>query len=201
MHHIDCFGIVDRDYMEPGQLNALERAGIFAPNVAEVENLYLIPNLLKAVAEQLLLNSETVLADVKKYVGDEFLRAIPSHAMDVTRHKVGLGMGRFSASELDIEQYSAKLQSYLNNIDAKAIHAAALKSATELSESGNYEGILRVFNKKDLGKGLDRFFEIKKSTYVEKVREMAKRDIGNVPAHFLDFLPDLVGKLPSLNIQ
>lgn len=196
MHHIECFGIVDRDYMEEGQIESLARSGVFVPSVAEVENLYLIPNLVKAVAEQLLLNSEKVLTDVKKYIRDEFRRGIPLHVMDVTRHKVGLGMGRFSSSEIDIDQYSENLQNYLNKIDAKAVHAVALKEAKVLLESSEYEVILRVFNKKDLVKGMDRFFEINKSTYVEKVKEMAKRDIGNVPTHFLDFLPNLVAKLP-----
>lgn len=196
MHHIECFGIVDRDYLETGQLEALEGAGVFAPNVAEVENLYLIPSLINAVADQLLLNAETVFASVSQFIKDEFLRAIPSHVMDVTRHKVGLGMGRFSSSEFTIEQYSAELHRYLSGIDAKAIHAAALKAATDIAQSDDYESVLRVFNKKDLVKGIDRFFEIKKSTYVEKVKEMAKRGIGDVPVHLLKFLPDLVAKLP-----
>ena len=200
MHRIECFGIVDRDYLEAGQIEAFERAGIFVPAVAEVENLYLVPTLIKAVAEQLLLDSETVLVGIKRYVGEEFRRAIPSHAMDITRHRVGLGMGRFSSGEFDIDEYSAELENYLNNIDAKAIHAIAINEATELAESEDYEGILRVFNKKDLIKGLDRFFEIRKSTYVEKVKEMAKRDRGNVPAHFLQFLPNLVAKLSSQTV-
>jgi AAA domain, putative AbiEii toxin, Type IV TA system/Protein of unknown function (DUF4435) len=197
MHHIECFGLVDRDYLEDGQLEAYERAGVFAPQVAEVENLYLIPDLIKCVAHQLLKNDETVLANVKEYVASEFKRAIPSHAMDITRHKVRLGMGRFSSSEVTIEQYSMELQNYLTSINAVTIHNAALAAANDICISGDYEKILCVFNKKDLAKNINRFFDITKSTYIEKVKEMAKRGIGNIPTHFLKFLPDLVAKLET----
>jgi hypothetical protein len=191
MHRIECFGVVDRDYLEQGQLEAYERGGVFVPLVAEVENLYLVSNLVAAVASQLLLDPGIVLSEVKNYVMDEFRRAIHSHAMDVTRHRVGLGLGRFSSEEVAIEDYTAELQVHLSSIDPKSIYDAALAEANGLLTSGDYDGVLRVFNKKDLIKGADRFFRIKKATYVEKVREMAKRDIGGVPALLMEYLPKL----------
>jgi hypothetical protein len=192
---------VDRDYLEQGQLEAYERGGVFAPLVAEVENLYLVPNLITAVADQLLLDGRTVLGNVQNYIVGEFQRGVLSHSMDVTRHKVGLEIGRFSSGEPAIDQFSAQLRSHMGSIDPQAIYDAALAEANGFLASADYESILRVFNKKDLVTNLGRFFDIKKGTYIEKVGEMAKRGIGDVPAHLMKFLPDVASRLPKQAVE
>lgn len=195
MHRLKCFGIVDRDYLDAGQIESYRRAGVFVPTVAEVENLYLVPELIRAVANQLLLDAEAVLQQVTQYVLEEFQRSVPVYAIEAARHRVALGLGRFSSDELDIDVYAQSLQTYLNTIDSRAIHAAAIAEAQQLCDAKDYVGVLRVFNKKDLVKAIDRFFNIKGSTYVHKVREMSKRDIGQIPQKLGTFLPDLRGEL------
>ncbi|MBX3626378.1 MAG: AAA family ATPase [Rhizobacter sp.] len=195
LHHLQCFGIVDRDYLEEGQIASYERGGVYVPLVAEVENLYLIPDVIQAVAEQLLLDQSKVLREVQTFVFDEFNRSISVHAIEVTQHKVALALGRFSSAEIDIDQYSAEFEKFQKQIDPKAIHAAALRDAQEAAASGDFILILKMFNKKDLTVNLGRFFEMKKGSYVEKVQEMAKRELGQIPLHLRAFLPDLGEKL------
>lgn len=61
MHRIKSFGIVDRDYLVQGQIDAYQRTGVFVPHVAEVDNLFLVPELIQAVAQQLVVDPERVL--------------------------------------------------------------------------------------------------------------------------------------------
>lgn len=201
MHRNECFGIIDRDYLTQEQLEAYEKRGVFAPLVAEVENLYLIPCVIKTVADQLLLDTQAVLEQVKEFVVAEFQRMAHSHAMDVTRHKVALGMGRFSSNESSIDAYVAELRSYLGQIDAKRIYEDTFEEAQNLIKSKDYDEIIRIFNKKDLTKKIARFFNFRKVTYIENVKEMAKRGLGDIPTSFLVFLPDLVNKLPKDNME
>ena len=148
------------------------------------------------MAEQLVLESDTVLRSLKQHILCEFGRALTEHAMSVTRHSVNLSIGRFSSTEPTIDKFSTALDAFLSGIDPKAIYDRALADATGMSKAADYEGVLRIFNKKDLVTGVDRFFGIGKGTYVEKVREMAKRGIGSIRLHMLAYLPDMVGKLP-----
>jgi hypothetical protein len=86
----------------------------------------------------------------------------------------------------------------VNGIDASSIYSTAIAEATALIDAKNYDAILKIFNKKDLVSGVDRFFDIKKpTTYVGKVHEMAKRGIGDVPTKFLAYLPNLADMLPQ----
>jgi ABC-type dipeptide/oligopeptide/nickel transport system ATPase component len=198
VHRLECFGLVDRDYLEDGQIESYKRTGIFTPKVAEVENLYLIAPLVVAVAEQLLLDGRQVLPLVTDHVISLFKRTISVHAIELTRHKVALQLGRFSSQNNSIEEYSNELKTFTNTIDACDIYSAALNEAKALIDENDYDAILKIFNKKDLISGVDRFFDIKKpTTYVGKVHEMAKRGLGDVPTKLLDYLPDLAGMLPQ----
>lgn len=195
MHHIKSFGIVDRDYLEHGQIESLERAGVFVPAVAEVENLFLVPELIKAVAVQLLVDPTKTLGEVSRFVLEDFQRWLPTHAMEVTHHKVALMLGRFSSCETDINRYATAFSAFRDEIDPVAVHSAAMVEGQTAITENNYELVLRLFNKKDLSKNLGRFFGITKGSYVDKVKEMAKRGVGDVPRILKSYLPDLERRL------
>lgn len=195
LHRIKSFGIVDRDYLEQGQMDSYERAGVFVPLVAEVENLFLVPDLIKSVAHQFVIDPDKALADVSCFILKEFQRWLPTHAIEMTRHKVSLMLGRFSSQDQDIIQYAAEFSTFQTTINPTAVHASALAEAQAALEAGNYQLVLRIFNKKELSKDLGRFFGIMKGTYIDKVKEMAKRDLGNISQHIRAFLPDIESRL------
>lgn len=79
------FGIVDRDYLEQGQIDSFKRDGVFVPDVAEIENLLLVPELIEAVAIQLMVDPKKVLDDVKRFVMEDFQRGLQRHALETTQ--------------------------------------------------------------------------------------------------------------------
>jgi len=195
MHRIRSFGIVDRDYLEQGQIDSYERAGVFVPLVAEVENLLLAPEVIEAVASQLLVDPIKALDSVKRFVFAEFQRWLPTHAMEVTRHKVALMLGRFSSGVEDIAGYATEFGAFQSSIDPTTIHAEAMTEARAAISANDYRHVLRLFNKKDLSKNLGRFFEITKGSYAEKVEEMGKRGLGDMPKHLRAYLPNIESHL------
>lgn len=197
MHHIESFGLVDRDYLEQGQIDAYRRAGILVPDVAEVENLYITPELVKTVAEQLLLDPEDTLNNVINFVFEDFERWLPTHAIETTQQKVSLMLGRFSSEHKDIAAYAGEFAAFQQRIDPHVVYLAALSEAQIALTARDYKTVLRLFNKKELSKNLGRFFGITKGSYVEKVTEMNKRGLGDVPLHLMSYLPDIEGMLAA----
>jgi energy-coupling factor transporter ATP-binding protein EcfA2 len=191
LHNLRCFGLIDRDYLEPDQIAAYERNGIYTPNVAEVENLFLIPELILEVAKQLILEEQDTLSKVKKFIATMFEREIQSHVMKVTHQRITLLLGQFSPASKELESYHKELKSHFEKIDALSIHNEALEEAQQLIKTENYEGILRVFNKKGIADQIAHLFDIRRGTYIEKIREMSKREIGRIPEHLRIYLPDL----------
>ncbi len=50
---IEVYGIIDRDYRTEREINVLKDDGIFVLNVAEVENLFVVPEVLEIMESQL----------------------------------------------------------------------------------------------------------------------------------------------------
>lgn len=189
-HHVECLGIVDRDYLEEGQIESLKRSGIYVLKVAEAENILLIPEIITLVAEQLLLNPQEVLTNVEKWIIEEFSRFKETYALEFTQHKVGLMLGRFGANLNSASDYKVAFKSHIDTIDPEQIYSEALSNAELLVANGDYIGILGVFNKKSLVDNIDRFFDIKKpSSYKDRVLQMCRKRIGNVPSVLRENLP------------
>ncbi|GJI88751.1 DUF4435 domain-containing protein [Duganella hordei] len=191
-HHLKCTGIVDRDYLEAGQIQSLEKSGVYAIKVAEVENILLLPEVLIAMADQLLLNSSDVLKNVKKWIIDEFSRNKESYALEFTQYQVNLMLGRFGPAASTASDYKNLFKSHVENIDPEKIYSDALSAANLLVDEENYMGILEVFNKKNLVNTIDRFFDIKKpSTYVHRVKQMCQNNTGGIVDVIRAALPNL----------
>ncbi|MDS9874481.1 AAA family ATPase [Pseudomonas protegens] len=191
LHHLHCFGLIDRDYLDAGQIESYSRSGVYTPLVAEVENLFLVPELISAVAEQLMLSVTNVLKRVEDFVIDMFQRDIESHAMDVMHQRVTLALGRFSSNAKSVSLYSSDFKTHVDKIDAKLIYDEAIQEAQYLIDTRDYRGILRVFNRKGISEQIAHLFEVRRGTYIEKVRELSKRGLGDIPGHLRRYLPDL----------
>ena len=64
-HHLDSYGIVDRDRRDVKEVEYLRKKKILVPDVAEVENLLLLENVVKAVARSRRRDPEKVFTKVK----------------------------------------------------------------------------------------------------------------------------------------
>ena len=188
-HHLKCFGIVDRDYLEQSQIQSYQRAGIYTPLVSEIENIFLVPDVITAVANQLLLDPVETLNQVRQFVMEDFKRWLPTHAIEATKHKIALMLGRFSADDKEISKYSTECANYLRSINPSLVYESVLAEAQAALDSGDYEKVLRIFNKKDVLHNIKRFFGITQGNYAEKVMEMAKRNLGDVPKNLALYLP------------
>ena len=54
---------------------------VYESLVAEVDNLFLVSEIIGAVAQQLLINPKTALDEVSSFVFDEFERYLPIYVM------------------------------------------------------------------------------------------------------------------------
>jgi hypothetical protein len=189
LHHLRCFGLVDRDYLTTGQLSSFADGGVFVPAVAEVENLYLLPEIVRAVSAQLLDDPDRVFQEVQGFVFGEFQRSREAYALEVTRHQIALELGRFGHSANELEDYAAAFDSFVADISPRDIYQAALSHADDLCARQDYLGVLTVFNRKGLCRSVERFFGLKGVAYTEKVKLMAQRNLGNIRAHLQEYLP------------
>ncbi|WP_455915564.1 DUF4435 domain-containing protein [Pantoea agglomerans] len=193
LHHLTCHGIIDRDYLIEGQISAYEEYGIFSLKVAEIENLFIVPELILAVAKQLLLDENETLEKVKSFVINRFENDKNEHAMNITKHMINLHAGRFSSNATNITMLQSNYQEHSNNLNPELVFQNALHEAQGLINNRNYTEILKVYNKKDLLNSISHLFDVKgpQSTYLEKLREMNKRGLINIGSMLSEYIPAL----------
>ena len=91
MHYCKVRGIIDRDRRSDEEIGKLNLCGVFCPEVAEVESLFLLPAVIRMVAESLQRNPqeiEKILDGVKQKTFDFLAKNIDEQALLFTRQKV-----------------------------------------------------------------------------------------------------------------
>lgn len=150
-HHLNSYGIVDRDRRDPKEVEYLRRKKVLVPDVAEVENLLLLEEVIKAVARHCRKDADKVFAKVKNTMMKIFKGSLTAQALQHTRHRVKRTMeyridGRFR----DIEMLEEHMMDLVNEINPRGIYETMCRDFRRLLEQQDYPGILRVYNEKTM---------------------------------------------------
>lgn len=60
-HYLDVKGIIDIDRRDENELNNLRAMGVFSLNVAEIENLFLLPKVVEYVFRKMSIQDEDIV--------------------------------------------------------------------------------------------------------------------------------------------
>lgn len=150
-HHLDSIGIVDRDRRSQQEVDYLRRKKIMVPEVAEIENLLMIEDVIKIVATVRHRDGDRAFEKVKSTVLALFKAEMRQQALQHTRHLVKHIMehridGRF-ASITKLEEHMADL---VDEINPRAIYEQFCREFSGYIQQGDYASVLRVFNQKSM---------------------------------------------------
>lgn len=190
VHHLECFGIVDRDYLSDGQIASFERSGVGSPAVAEIENMFLLPEVLQAMADKLGVGAAEV-EKVYEYVFSEFERQLEMHALALTKHHVALTLGRFGSKQNSIADLESSFHELISGVNLSELYEACLAQGRELIATKDYLGVLKVFNHKSLVGRVSSFFGVTKPSYFERARTMTRNKDTRIIQALQRYLPKL----------
>lgn len=153
-HHLDSHGIVDRDRRDEKEVAYLRRKNILVPDVAEIENLLMLEEVVKAVANHRNRNEQMVFDKVRKSIIAMFKADIRQQALLHTRHKVKQTVeyridGRFRNINL-LEEH---LTGLVKEINPRGMYENLCQEFHRYADSNDYRAILRVYNQKTMIQG------------------------------------------------
>lgn len=151
LHHLVSRGIVDRDRRTDKEVEYLRRKGVMVPDVAEVENIFLIEGVIRAMARMRGINPDEAFARVSKGVRREFAAQCQEQALQHVRHRIKREVetkvdARFScitAMELHLNALPAKLH-------PRKQYDELLRTFRGYLARKDYAAIIRVFNHKPM---------------------------------------------------
>lgn len=180
-HHLESRGIVDRDRRDAREVAYLRRKNIFVPDVAEIENMLMLEDVVMAVASFHGRNPEKVLAAVKKSVMGQFRHDLRRQAMLHTRHRVKMTVeyridGRFTS----INALEDHMMSLVDEINPRGIYEQFCREFNRYLNEGDYRSVLRVYNQKSMvpGSNVGGLCGLKGSrdAYVDAIINILKTD-------------------------
>lgn len=151
MHQLESHGIVDRDRRTEAEVDYLRRKSILVPDVAEVENIFLIESIIKTMARIRGRDPERVFAKVKRCVMNTFRHHADAQALMHTRHRVKREVEcKIDAKFSCITAMETHIKSLLHLLDPRRHYNALRHEFNTMIAADDYAGVLRVFNHKPL---------------------------------------------------
>lgn len=170
LHDLKCFGLIDRDFRSEHEIDCLKKDNIFTLEVAEVENLFLVPEVLEVVNGIYGYNDTLKIEEVKEYIIEErFEKEINKQILESTISEIKYQLSSFVISNKDEESAKEALDDLMNIVNFDTIKQEKEQMFRDVLESNDYQKVLRVFNRKSLSKSVGHFFGVNDNAYCDFV--------------------------------
>ena len=189
LHHYKAYGIIDRDYRS--DYEAYKNVNVFAIEVAEVENLFITEELIRAIAKFHEANEEDVFRKIYTYiVKDRFEKQIDSQVCQAVVSEIKYRLSSIEIDKKNEANAKAILNQGLSNINYEVIKQEIENRFRAVVDSGDYKKVIRIFNEKGLAKYIGHFMSIVDKAYCQIAIGMLRNDSINIDELLGRYLPD-----------
>lgn len=150
-HHLDSYGIVDRDRRDEHEVDYLRGKRVMVPEVAEIENILMLEEVVRTVASSRGHDENRVFAKVSKAIVAQFAADLKQQALMHTRHRVKRMVeyridGRFSS----INTLEEHVRNLVDEIRPRQTYESLCRVFRGYVEAGDYAAVLKVYNQKSM---------------------------------------------------
>lgn len=150
-HKLDSRGLVDRDRRNEGEVAYLRRKNILVPEVAEVENMFLVEDVIRIMAKHRKKRPDMVFNKVRTAVLKMFASHYKEQALQHVRHNMKRTLDvRGDVRVKSIDELEKHLACLPKLLDVRHQYITLLARFKELSAEKDYAGVLKVFNHKPM---------------------------------------------------
>ena len=177
LHKISAQGIIDRDYLTETEIKAYKEKGIHPLIVAEVENLYLLPEIQEIVATYMAIeNVPQVLEDVKNFLFDCFEKEKEVQITAICERELQYKLGRFQMDGNGLDTLKSQYMTYIGLIDVDKMYHTIEEKVETIMERKNLDELLSIYNRKSLHRRVSKFFKLANDEYPQMVLRLLKTD-------------------------
>lgn len=190
LHHLTCFGIIDRDYRSEFEISKLQRDKIYTLKVAEVENLFLVPELLCVINKTMGYQDNTIVTQIQDYIIEErFKNEINRQVCESVISEIKYKLTTVEFHKRDEDGIKLELDNAIKNINYDDLYKTNLKRFDDAYKEKNYKKILEIFNRKELIKSVGHFWKINDKEFcnyiLRQTKTVYKQELVNAIAPYL----------------
>ncbi|MDM5465407.1 DUF4435 domain-containing protein [Bacillus cereus] len=192
LHHLKAYGIIDRDFRSGEEIKHLNSQEIYVLNIAEVENLFCIEEILKAVNEHFVFNDNARIEKAKKYVIEErFSKQISQQIAKAITSQIKYKLSTYDVSGTNIEAIEEKIDNIQKYINFNELASLINDKFYTILYSKDYAEVLKVFNEKGLSSSIGGNFGVNNKEYCELILRLLQRGNESISIGMKRYLPDL----------
>jgi len=192
LHHLKAYGIIDRDYKSEEEVAYLNSQNIYVLEIAEVENLFCIEEVLEAINEYLAFDTTERIQKVKEYViEDRFEKQVYHQLAKAITSQIKFKLNTYDISGRTIEDIKNKINTLGEYINFDTISTELNDRFKGLLDSKNYPEVLKIFNEKGLSTTIGKFFGINNKEYCDLVLRLLRRENESIVNGMKRYLPNI----------
>lgn len=173
LHDCNVYGIIDRDFRSDDEINAYKSHGIYVIDVAEVENLFLVEELVRLIATHMGKNPDEVFAKVRDFViFKKYYNCVEKQIRLNVVSEIKYQLSCIELSDKDDATAKQSFNSAYHNIDYNKIKNHLDSKFRTVQRTGDFKGIIRVFNEKSIVKSIGSFFGINNKDYCQIIIDL-----------------------------
>lgn len=161
LHHLKVFGIIDRDRRSDKEIENLKANSVFVLDVAEVENLFCVPELIEVVAENLELEPKETTEKVIDFAFECLETELDAQILQRVANEIKFRLDLFGGKAKDPDELQNKLNDLIKSIDVKQMFTRTKALFENIIKEKNYLNLLKYYNRKSLSSRISRIFNLK----------------------------------------
>jgi hypothetical protein len=174
LHRFEVRGFVDRDDRDEQELRKLEGQGVYALPVACIENILILPQVLRAVAAHQRLASdgpESPVTKAKQEVTADLRNNYGKVVRDRARHSAHKRLRKIEPTGDDKDNFLASFSNGFQRADLALLYDRAKSTVdavvNEIQSEKAYDGALSLHRNKGMLATVSRFFGLRAERYQE----------------------------------
>lgn len=176
IHHLEVFGIIDRDRRVPAEIAKLEHSSIYVLNVAEVENLFCTKEVLEIVSNRLARDPAADFLTVSNALFTRLQGELDNQVSLRASSEIKFQLNMFDESQKGVQAIGGAVQSLIDSLDVNKIYSEANSLYANVVQTKNYEDLLSLYNRKSLSSQVSNALGIANGSLPETIVRLAKGD-------------------------
>jgi hypothetical protein len=176
LHHLDVYGIIDRDRRVEAEIVKLEQDSIFVLKVAEVENLFCTKEILKIVSKKLARDPVADFQTISSVIFSRLQGEIDSQISMHVSSEIKFNLQMFDDSKRGPANIAASLQGLISSIDINKLYNDNKIIFEDIIRTKDYDRLLALYNRKSLSSQISGSLGLANGTLPETIVRLARSE-------------------------
>ena len=183
-------GIIDRDRRTETEIASLKSRGVETLSVAEVENLFCLPEVLRIVAQKMNLPIDETVTKAQEFVFHCLQSELENQISLRVVNEVQFRLNDFNGKTKGQTNIGQEVARVAQRVDVPALYADATAQFRTVIDEQDYLGVLRLYNRKSLANRMSETFYIAQNklpnhvlglTQGEKAKDLRQAFLSHLP--------------------